>query len=296
MGSEPAAGLRGRCCVVTGASGGVGAAIATALAGQGARVALLARSRARLQELAARLTASGATVLAVACDCSQPEQVEAARVEISRAWGEAAVLVNAAGTCGALATVAEGDPADWIGTLQTNLLGPYLMTRSWLPGMLRNGWGRIINLGSAASLHPPGALTSAYAVSKAALDRFTRQVACEILGSGVTINVIHPGEVQTEMWQAIHDQAAAAGPAAAGLRAWAALVAQTGGDPPEAAAALVLRIIGDARLQGRFLWIENGVQEPLPSWDPPEPGPPASDAAHPVLQHLRHLGHQQGQP
>jgi len=293
MALEPDALLHGRCCVVTGASSGVGAAIATALARRGARVALLARSIGRLHERAARITAAGGTVLAVACDCSQAEQVEAARSEITRVWGDASILVNAAGTCGQLATVAEGDPAAWIQTVQTNLLGPYLMTRSLLPAMLHHGWGRIINLGSAASLHPPGALTSAYAVSKAALDRFTRQVACETLGSGVTINVIHPGEVRTEMWQAIHDQAAAAGPAAAGLRSWAALVERTGGDPPEAAAALVLRIIGDAQLHGRFLWIEHGVQEPLPSWDPPALEPLAADAPHPVLQHLRN---HQGQP
>ena len=72
--------------------------------------------------------------------------------------------------------------------------------------MLEAGWGRIVNVTSAASLHPPGPLNSAYGTAKAALNQFTRHLAAEIAGSGVTANVIHPGDVKTDMWADIRDE------------------------------------------------------------------------------------------
>jgi NAD(P)-dependent dehydrogenase (short-subunit alcohol dehydrogenase family) len=305
LATTPETTAAGTVAVVTGASSGVGEAISTALSGVGARVALVARGAARLEAVARRLTAAGGEVLAVACDCSDPVQVDAACARIQAHFGTPVVLVNAAGTCGELSLIAQSNVHAWWQTLQVNLLAPYLMSRAVLPGMLRSRFGRIINVGSAASLHPPGALTSSYAVSKCALDRLTRQLAVEIQGSGVTVNVIHPGEVKTEMWADIQSQAERGGEAAAGLRAWAALVERTGGDPPQKAGELVLRIIADASLHGRFLWIEDGVQAPLPSWEAPSAGAGAGAGAsdgsdHPVLQHLRPQRNErqqrQGQP
>jgi NAD(P)-dependent dehydrogenase (short-subunit alcohol dehydrogenase family) len=133
--------------------------------------------------------------------------------------------------------------------------------------MIARGWGRIVNFSSAAALHPPGPLNSAYGTSKVALNQFTRHLAAELATSGVTANAIHPGEVKTEMWATVRDEAGSTGPIGAGYRQWAADVERTGGDDPQKAVDLVLRIITDpAEINGKFLWIEGGLQTPIPSW------------------------------
>ena len=105
---------------------------------------------------------------------------------------------------------------------------------------------RIVNVTSAASLHPPGPINSAYGTAKAALNQFTRHLAAEIAGSGVTANVIHPGDVKTAMWADIRERVAGLGPMAENYVSWADWVESTGGDPPEKAVALVLRLTSDA--------------------------------------------------
>ena len=85
-------------------------------------------------------------------------------------------------------------------------VGPYLVSRACIDGMLAAGWGRIINLSSAAALHTPGPLNSAYATAKVALNQLTRHLAAELEGQGVTANVIHPGDVKTAMWADIRDK------------------------------------------------------------------------------------------
>jgi NAD(P)-dependent dehydrogenase (short-subunit alcohol dehydrogenase family) len=134
--------------------------------------------------------------------------------------------------------------------------------------MIEAGWGRIVNLTSAASLHPPGPLNSAYGTAKVALNQFTRHLAAELAGSGVTANVIHPGDVKTEMWSDIRERALAAGPAAAAFRQWVEWVDETGGDPPHKAVERVLELCDDAAgaISGQFCWIEDPLQAPIPSW------------------------------
>lgn len=121
---------------------------------------------------------------------------------------------------------------------------------------------------SAAALHSPGPSNSAYATSKVALNHFTRHLAAELAGTGVTANVIHPGDCKTEMWADIRAKTRDLGPEAEGFRAWVNWVEQTGGDDPEKAADLVsgLMTAAAADVNGRFLWIENGLQPPIPSW------------------------------
>ena len=98
-----------------------------------------------------------------------------------------------------------------------------------------------------------------------ALNQFTRHLAAELEGTGVTANVIHPGDVKTEMWADIRDQVAARRPAPSAYQEWVEWVEGNGGDPPEKAAALVLRIIEEEQ-NGRFLWIDDPIQAPIPSW------------------------------
>src|SRR6185312_14266752 len=115
--------------------------------------------------------------------------------------------------------------------------------RALVGGMIERAWGRIINVSSAAAFHAPGPLNSAYATSKVALNQFTRHLAAELVGTAVTANVIHPGEVKTQMWATIRDESQTAGPQAAGYRDWAAHVGTSGGDNPQKAVDLVLRLI-----------------------------------------------------
>jgi NAD(P)-dependent dehydrogenase (short-subunit alcohol dehydrogenase family) len=148
-------------------------------------------------------------------------------------------------------------------------IAPYLVTRAFLPAMVDAGWGRIVSLTSAASLHPPGPMNSAYGTAKAALNQFTRHLAAELAGTGVTANVLHPGDVKTEMWADIRDRAMAAGPAAVAYQQWVRWVDETGGDPPRKAVDAVLRLCADdaANISGQFCWIDDPLQAPIPSWD-----------------------------
>src|SRR5205823_14035985 len=118
---------------------------------------------------------------------------------------------------------------------------------------------------SAASLHPPGILNSAYGTSKAGLNQFTRHLAAELEGTGVTANVIHPGDLKTEMWADIKAQVEALGSIAEPYRQWVDWVAENGGDPVAKAAKLVLDI-AESDVNGQFLWIDDPLQPPIPSW------------------------------
>ncbi|HVF11187.1 MAG TPA: SDR family oxidoreductase [Abditibacteriaceae bacterium] len=261
--------LKGKVAVVTGASRGVGQAIAEALAARGTRVALVARSRDQLHAVEENIRSAGGEARAIAADASQGEAVLSMQREVETQLGQAAILVNAAGIFGPISLIKDSDPARWIETLAINTIAPYLTCRAFAGGMIESGWGRIINVTSAAALHPPGPLNSAYATSKVALNQFTRHLAAELVGTGVTANVFHPGDVKTDMWATIRDEAEQMGAAGEAYRKWVAWVEETGGDPPYKAADLVLRLTEDAAasVNGQFLWIEDPLQAPISSWE-----------------------------
>ena len=241
--------LKGQVAVVTGASRGVGKSIASALEAKGIIVAKVAR---RSQQFVA--------------DVSVPADVDRLKSEIESQLGRPTILINAAGIFGPINLIKDSDPKEWIETLMTDTVGPYLVTRAFLQGMLDFGWGRIVNLSSAASLHTPGTFNSAYSTAKVALNRLTRHLAQEIKGTGVTANVIHPGEVKTTMWSDIREKTMKAIENENKYSDWVSWVERTGGDPPEKAAQLVLDII-EGNKNGCFLWIENPLQKPIPSWN-----------------------------
>src|SRR5579871_4990888 len=199
--------LDGRVAVVTGASRGIGREIAIALAERGSDVVLSARSGIELDEAVASIhERAGGEALAVVADVTQPADVEHLRAETHARMGPASILVNAAGVFGPLTPFSRTDPDEWVHTLLVNAVGPYLTCRAFVRDMLSAGWGRIVNLSSAASLLEPGPLDSAYSTSKSALNRMTRHLAAELDGTGVTANVVHPGSVKTAMWAEIRDK------------------------------------------------------------------------------------------
>lgn len=238
--------LHGKVALVTGASRGLGRCIAMALAAHGAQVVVTARSDVSLRETAALIHAAGGVAHAVEADISRIESVRALKARVRESVGPPAILVNAAGVFGPVQPIQESDPERWVEALLINTAGPYLTCQAFVGDMVARGWGRVVSVSSAAALHTPGPLNSAYGTSKAALNHFTRHLAAELAGSGVTANVIHPGEVKTEMWAYIRDEFEALGPAGEGYRQWARWVNETGGDPPEKAAALVLNLVSDA--------------------------------------------------
>ena len=240
--------LEGTVAVVTGASRGLGKDVADALESRGARVAAVARGADRFR-----------------CDVSRLDEVERLKAQVEAELGPPQILVNAAGVFGPVEPPTRADPERWVKTITVDLVGPYLTCRAFAAGMVERGWGRIVNVTSAASLHPPGALGSAYATAKAGLNQLTRHLASELAGTGVTANVIHPGDVKTEMWADIRDQALRLGPEGEALRQWVDWVEETGGDPPQKAVDLVERIL-ESDVNGQFLWIEEPLQPPIPTW------------------------------
>lgn len=266
----------GRVAVVTGAGRGLGRAVSLALAERGHPVVGVARNAEQLGETADLAAAAGGRMITRSADVSDPDAVAALGAFVRDQVGRPSILVNAAGVFGPIGFVHDTDPRAWIQTVMIDGIAPYLTIHEFLGGMLEQGWGRIVNVTSAASLHPPGPLNSAYATAKVALNQLTRHVAAEVAGTGVTANVIHPGDVKTDMWRDIRDRVARMGPEAEAYRQWADWVEETGGDPPHKAVDLVLELTSDAggARNGEFCWVESPLQAPIHSWDKPSDARP----------------------
>ena len=245
--------------LVTGASRGIGKEIALALQAAGNKVIAVSRSGDAISDL----------IISIKCDVADRKAVDSMAKDVATKYGTVDILVNAAGVFGPIDLIQDADPDEYIETIMIDALAPYFTSRVFLPGMLEKKWGRIINLSSAAALHPPGKLNSAYATAKVALNQFTRHLAAEIAGSGVTANVIHPGDVKSDMWADISKKANELGEAGADYKAWVDWVAKTGGDDPKKAGELILKLIADEKTNGMFCWINAPLQAPIPSWDEP---------------------------
>ena len=190
--------LIGKNALVTGASKGLGKAIALALAQAGARVALGSRDEARLNAVADEIRAAGGSASVFAADVADEAQVAAVRDAIAAQFGGTLhILVNNAGI-NIRKPVTDFTLAEWNSVLTTNLTSVFLMCRAFVPMMKGRGYGRIINLTSMMShISLPG--RTAYSASKTALLGFNRALALELAAEKVTVNGISPGVCDTEI-------------------------------------------------------------------------------------------------
>ncbi|HJP72937.1 MAG TPA: SDR family NAD(P)-dependent oxidoreductase [Pseudonocardiaceae bacterium] len=186
--------MSGRVALVTGASRGIGAAIAQRLSADGLRVALLARDVAQLKETAA---ACAGPTMVVPADVTSTEAIDAAFAEVESAWGPVEVLVANAGA-GHSARVERTSDADWQRIIDLNLTAPFRCVRRAIPAMRAAGWGRIVVVASIAA-HIGEPYLAAYTASKHGVLGLVRSAAAELARDGVTVNAVCPGFVDTPM-------------------------------------------------------------------------------------------------
>ena len=196
--------LEGRVALVTGASQGIGHACALALAREGASVAAAARNQQKLEELVAAIAVTGGKAAAFVMDVADEDQVKSAIKSALAHFGKIDILVNNAGiTRDQL--VMRMKRADWDAVLNTNLTSAYLCIQQVIPSMLKQRWGRIINITSVFGQMGQAGQAN-YAASKAGLIGFTMAIAREVASRNITSNAIAPGFIETDMTAVLSDE------------------------------------------------------------------------------------------
>lgn len=193
--------LTGKAALVTGASRGIGRAIALAFAEAGADVILTARSEGDLDRVAHEIEALGRTAVVSPADIGDANAIQVLIDCLTGANVPVDILVNNAATA-TMGPLLETDPADWRRLLDVNVTGPLLLTRAIVPLMAARGGGAIVNIASIAGLEPAYAM-GAYAVTKAALIHMTRVLAHELAPKNIRVNAIAPGLIETKFAAAL---------------------------------------------------------------------------------------------
>ena len=186
--------LLDKTVLITGASSGIGEACARRFAEQGARLLLCARRVERMRALAGELDTDAH---AFALDVRDRAAVDRAVAALPPEWRAVDVLVNNAGLAAGLGPLPDNDPDDWDRMLDTNVRGLLNVTRAIVPGMVARGRGHVVNIGSVAG-HETYAGGAVYCASKAAVDRITKGLRLDLLGTGVKVSAVDPGLVETE--------------------------------------------------------------------------------------------------
>jgi 3-oxoacyl-[acyl-carrier protein] reductase len=196
--------MHNRVAFVTGASRGIGKACALALAGAGARVALAARHREKLEEVASEIRARSGEAYVVELDLASDDSIKSAFAVTAKEFGRIDILVNNAGiTRDNLALRMKKD--DWNAVLETNLTGSFRAIQQVLQGMMRERWGRIVNITSVVG-EAGNAGQANYAASKAGLIGLTKSMAQEMASRQITVNAVSPGFIDTDMTSVLGDE------------------------------------------------------------------------------------------
>jgi 3-oxoacyl-[acyl-carrier protein] reductase len=193
-------GLEGRVCAVTGASRGIGLAVAERLCREGARVVLVARSAEALEDAVSQCARAGGEAEGLALDITDPDAGERLLAAASERFGALDVLVNNAGTSNRRALEDVTD-AEWDAAWALNVMAPMRAMRAAIPAMAERGWGRVVNVCSSAGKRPTVG-TPDYSVAKAAELSLSRVFAEVYAKQGVLVNAICPGPAKTELWMA----------------------------------------------------------------------------------------------
>jgi 3-oxoacyl-[acyl-carrier protein] reductase len=193
--------LDNKTALVTGASQGIGEAIAKLLAAQGARVILAARNEEKLQRLAAYIDAGGGCARPLALDVTRPETFAERLKSLPEDYANVDILVNNAGVT-ADNLLARMSLDDWERVLRTNLTGAFALTKEVVRGMIKRRWGRLINVTSVVGMMGNAGQAN-YAASKAGLIGFTKSLARELGSRSITVNAVAPGYIQTAMTEGL---------------------------------------------------------------------------------------------
>ncbi len=242
--------LSGQTAIVTGASQGLGRAIANALVQSGARVACVARNVEKLKETVDAITADGGSAEAFRCDVQNREAVDEVVNNIGDNWERLDILVNNAGITRDTLLPRMSDD-DWDDVINTNLRGAFLFSRAASRHMMRARYGRIINMSSVSGIIGNAGQTN-YSASKAGLIGLTRSLSKELAGRKVTVNAVAPGFIESEMTKAMGDAALDA--------AKQHVPMQRLGTPEEVAAAvLFLASPAASYITGHVLTVDGGM-------------------------------------
>jgi 3-oxoacyl-[acyl-carrier protein] reductase len=200
--------LQGRIALVTGAAQGIGRAIALELSKAGATVALADINEVKLAQVAAEIEAAGGQAAVFRIDVSNEESIEAGAKAVLGRFGKVEILVNNAGITrdGLMLRMKR---ADWDLVLDINLTGAFLLTQALLSPMLKNRWGRIVNMASVVGRAGQAGQVN-YAASKAGLIGLTRSMAREFASRGITVNAVAPGFIETPMTAVLTEEQSAA--------------------------------------------------------------------------------------
>lgn len=198
----PSFDLSGRVALVTGASRGIGRAIAHAYAAAGAKVALASRKQESLDRVAREIADAGGEPLPIACHTARSDEVADLVAAVEEAWGGVDVLVNNAATNPHFGPVLTADEAHWDKTFEVNVKGYFQLAKACAPSMRERGGGSIVNVASVAGQVPYRGL-GVYSVTKAAVLMLTRVLARELAGDDIRVNAIAPGLIETRFSEAL---------------------------------------------------------------------------------------------